>query len=108
MNYPKDRRSSKYRELPRSVSEARALEVHRYFTGLPCPQGHIAPKSTSNQRCIECDRLRWHEAKARRAAAKASPPPPPLVLETPVLIAAHLARDWRAYVSGMAVVESTP
>lgn len=95
------RRSRKFPELPRSVTEARATGSRRYFTGNPCPQGHVEPKSTCNQRCIECDRLRWHERKAK--AARGTPPPPP-TLATPLYIAAHLTRGWRACIAGRMLV----
>src|SRR5688572_294654 len=28
----------------------------RYFTGAPCPKGHIAERFASNRQCIECHR----------------------------------------------------
>ncbi len=37
----------------------------QYFTGKPCKRGHIAPRSTANSTCMECDRLAYH-AKAEK------------------------------------------
>jgi hypothetical protein len=33
---------------------ARASGATRYFTGLPCPRGHIAERQTANATCVEC------------------------------------------------------
>lgn len=40
-----------------SVSEARARGLKRYFTGKPCPKGHVAERRTSNRACCECARI---------------------------------------------------
>ncbi len=40
-----------------SRKEALAKGLKRYFTGLPCPKGHIAERLTSNFNCIECNVL---------------------------------------------------
>jgi 5-methylcytosine-specific restriction endonuclease McrA len=37
-----------------TVAEARAAGLKRYFTGKPCPYGHISERRTSNWKCIEC------------------------------------------------------
>ena len=60
--------------LPRSVALERGLP--RYFTGLPCAHGHIAPRITSMEWCEECKREarrarnRTTEGKAERRASK--------------------------------------
>jgi hypothetical protein len=38
----------------RTRKEARAIGATRYFTGLPCPAGHIAERSTVNATCVKC------------------------------------------------------
>ena len=43
-----------------SRSEAKARGLKTYFTGKPCPHGHVAPRQLSNGICRECayDRTR--------------------------------------------------
>lgn len=48
----------KYAFLPKTCKEARELGKTQYFTGKPCPKGHIAPRLTSIQQCVECKRER--------------------------------------------------
>jgi 5-methylcytosine-specific restriction endonuclease McrA len=48
-------------ELPISQSEARRVGSKLYFTGKPCPHGHVAPRFTSNFGCVEC--LHSHTTK---------------------------------------------
>lgn len=36
--------------------EARESGLKRYFTGKPCPQGHLSERSTATADCIECNR----------------------------------------------------
>lgn len=43
-------------------SEAKALGLTRYFTGKPCPRGHIEERMTSSGRCHRCT----HEDKMAR------------------------------------------
>jgi hypothetical protein len=37
---------------PRSVAKAKGLLT--YFTGRPCPHGHVAPRRTDNATCVIC------------------------------------------------------
>lgn len=37
-----------------SQAEARQQGLTRFFTSKPCIRGHIAPRQTSNFRCVEC------------------------------------------------------
>jgi 5-methylcytosine-specific restriction endonuclease McrA len=37
-----------------SASAARALGLSRYFTAKPCANGHVAPRTTANRRCVKC------------------------------------------------------
>lgn len=48
-------------DLPDNVGDAWRLNVTQYFTGKPCPHGHIAPKSRGNGQCMECKRIRDRE-----------------------------------------------
>lgn len=51
-------------ERPTSPTEAKGLGLRWYFTGKPCPQGHIAKRSVSNSECRACveakHRKRYH------------------------------------------------
>lgn len=40
-----------------SAAEARAIGAKRYFTGRPCPKGHVADRFTARGVCVECHRL---------------------------------------------------
>lgn len=48
--------SSKTSQITRVQARTRGLTT--YFTGNPCPHGHIAERTTSNGECIECSRAR--------------------------------------------------
>ena len=53
--------------------EAMALGLKRYFTGKPCPHGHIAERFLSSGTCVTCVRERfdrWCKADPEKAAAK--------------------------------------
>ncbi len=41
--------------LPSSPTAAREAGSKFYFTGLPCPQGHIARRRVKGTRCCECE-----------------------------------------------------
>lgn len=71
-------------------SEAKAKGLSRYFTGKPCPRGHLALKSTKWKYCMECQRerslekiqanpemnrkkvLEWQKANRKRASERAN------------------------------------
>lgn len=40
--------------IPRSAEDARKVSSPIYFTGRPCPKGHIANRYTSGYCCVEC------------------------------------------------------
>jgi 5-methylcytosine-specific restriction endonuclease McrA len=40
-----------------SRAEAKAAGLTRYFTGKPCPKGHVADRFTGGGGCVECARL---------------------------------------------------
>lgn len=44
-------------------TEARARGLKRYFTGRPCPAGHVAERYVSNYRCVECVPPKEQEAE---------------------------------------------
>jgi len=51
-------------KLPATRAEARMLGLTRYFTGKPCPKGHIAPRRVFRADCEECSKMaikRWQE-----------------------------------------------
>jgi 5-methylcytosine-specific restriction endonuclease McrA len=39
-----------------SISDARSAGLTRYFTGKPCPQGHVVERRVSNWKCLQCAR----------------------------------------------------
>lgn len=43
-------------DLPRTAKEARVLGLSVYFTGKPCPHGHVAPRRVVNRNCTECNK----------------------------------------------------
>jgi hypothetical protein len=56
-----------------SRSEAKARGLKTYFTGKPCPHGHVAPRQTSNGICRECayDRTsQWRKQNWERKLRK--------------------------------------
>jgi hypothetical protein len=48
-----------------SPSEARALGLKRYFTGVPCKRGHVTERFVSTLSCVEC--MKGHFSKWRAA-----------------------------------------
>lgn len=60
--------------LPASPEDARRLGQKRYFTGKPCPRGHISPRFASGNTCIQCvkefPRPTERERERRRLSAK--------------------------------------
>lgn len=52
---------------------ALAMESPFYFTGKPCPQGHVAKRNVTTRRCVTCQRLqtnRWRKANSARVNAQ--------------------------------------
>lgn len=41
-------------KLPSTWIGAKAIGVKRYFTGIPCVNGHVAPRYTSGRSCVVC------------------------------------------------------
>ena len=52
-----------YSALPRSAQAAREVGARHYFTGKPCPRGHVGPRHTSAMKCCECGLI---EARIKR------------------------------------------
>ena len=52
--------------LPKTRKEAQVSGAKHYFTGLPCLNGHVAPRKTKGA-CTECLKLEWKEGNVRRA-----------------------------------------
>ena len=52
--------------LPRTRALAEAAGAKLYYTGEPCPQGHVAPRRTSNGRCTVCEQIATQTEMARR------------------------------------------
>src|ERR1044071_850943 len=51
--------------LRRTRAEAKAAGLVHYFTGKPCPQGHIVPRFVKSKVCMECSRSRVRDARKR-------------------------------------------
>ncbi len=48
----------RHAQIPGTAKEARAMGLSVYFTGNPCPLGHIAPRRVINRGCAECHTLK--------------------------------------------------
>lgn len=51
-------------DMPATRAAAKSLGVKRYFTGNPCPKGHITYRYTAGGGCAECVSLRAKELYA--------------------------------------------
>jgi hypothetical protein len=54
--------------LPSSYSDAKNQGAPKYFTGMPCKFGHVSERRTSNQCCIDCERLKSEKWKSSNPA----------------------------------------
>jgi hypothetical protein len=50
-----------------SRKEAKAQNLPRYFTGKPCPYGHICERRTSGSNCLQCE-SEWFSKNASHVA----------------------------------------
>lgn len=62
--------------LPNSRKEAKTTGARHYFTGKPCPRGHVAKRFTRDAGCVECknqwERDKYHaDVEASRAKSRA-------------------------------------
>lgn len=58
-------------DLPRTRDDARKRGVNRYFTGVPCKNGHLSAKTIQGT-CVECKRIldaKYMERPGKREAA---------------------------------------
>ena len=56
-------------------ANARAAGLHRYFTGEPCPHGHVVERHVRSGGCVECLRLKnQRDRHLRRAWANSTHP----------------------------------
>lgn len=46
------------KQYPSSRSEALGLGIAKYFTGIPCANGHMEVRNAKSGHCMECDRKR--------------------------------------------------
>lgn len=54
-------------------TQAKAAGLKKYFTGVPCPHGHVAFRSVADYKCMECVRLRaaaWCKENRERASVR--------------------------------------
>lgn len=61
--------------LPATAKEAEELGLKRYFTGKPCPKGHVSDRLLSTRSCIACNverELRRDPVKLRAKARRNS------------------------------------
>lgn len=62
-------------DIPKSMKDARAQGVRRYFTGRPCKHGHVSTRVLPSGNCEECLRIYHDELRQRpdqKARAKAA------------------------------------
>jgi hypothetical protein len=66
-----------YNMLPKSGKEALALGLRRYFTGIPCINGHVSERTVRKHYCRECRRIakkeenrRWRKTPGGRSLQK--------------------------------------
>jgi hypothetical protein len=58
------------RKMSRKAAKANGRRL--YFTGKPCPKGHIAPRRTDSGQCVECARegaAEWRKENRKHIAA---------------------------------------
>ena len=53
-----------------SRKNAKALGLSRYFTGRPCPRGHIVERSVASYSCSECEKIVLKVNYARNRSAR--------------------------------------
>lgn len=54
-------------KIPSSYSEARLSSSKFYFSGTPCPHGHVSVRYTSSQTCRECNKIRSKREEPKKA-----------------------------------------
>lgn len=64
-------------ESPKNLMTREAAATagrRRYFSGDPCPAGHVVERYTLNGYCVECQRIANAEDRARKRAQLAGQP----------------------------------
>lgn len=61
--------------LPESAVAARAVSSLHYFTGKPCKHGHVSPRRTSDQNCLDCQCAKPRDYAKAKAVRAANPEP---------------------------------
>jgi 5-methylcytosine-specific restriction endonuclease McrA len=68
-----DRRGAMTEELPATRAEAKRAGAKHYFTGKPCPHGHVSIRHVGNGECVECGRnraVKWGRDNKESVATK--------------------------------------
>jgi hypothetical protein len=58
-----------YASLPRTRTAAKEAGAARYFTGIPCEHGHIAPRKVKGV-CVDCAKIEGQKSNERKRIAK--------------------------------------
>jgi 5-methylcytosine-specific restriction endonuclease McrA len=61
--------------LPASAAAASGMGIGRFYTGVPCPKGHVEARYVRQARCVECVRIKKRHCPSkmrRRERSKAS------------------------------------
>lgn len=71
-NGPKLRRDRRAYNPDQRLSrdEAIARGVHVFWTGIPCPAGHVAHRYVSNSFCVECKKERQSIRQSKKVVEK--------------------------------------
>lgn len=67
--FEEDQIPPEYAHLPRTRQLAKEQGSDMYFTGVPCSQGHIAPRKTKGA-CVVCSKLETAKSNVARKAKK--------------------------------------
>lgn len=57
-------------QLPSKAKDAKEMGLSRYFTGRPCPHGHLAPRRVVSRGCVECEAILAAGPTRRKAVRK--------------------------------------
>lgn len=74
MKKPVTKKVSKHVDMKRdglaiiTLAEAKAAGIKHYFTGMPCPKGHLSKRSVANRDCRRCCDLRARSTPEKRQA----------------------------------------
>ena len=51
---------------------AKSIGLKKYFTGIPCPHGHISERRTGNGNCIACEQTPENKMRMVQNATRAN------------------------------------